>query len=141
MTTDLFLTQRGFNALASDRAGVDIVIARGDLCLVSGRANLNQAILGRLFTRRGELAGLGHPDYGSRLYLLIGEPNTPRTQAVAELYIREALAEEARVTEIREIAFKPPSLRAGERDVLALTLSVLPVDEDAPLLLTMDIPL
>ncbi len=141
MSTDLFLTRRGFDALTSDRAGVDVVIERGDLKLVSGRANLSQAILNRLFTRQGELADLGHPEYGSRLYQLIGEPNTRRTQAVAELYIREALADEPRIAEIQAIAFEPPSMRADKRNILALTLAILPVDEENVLILSAEIPL
>ena len=60
---------------------VDLQTERGDLKLVRGRANLAQAVLNRLFTRQGALARLGHPDYGSRLYLLPGEPNNRRTRA------------------------------------------------------------
>lgn len=141
MTTDLLLTARCFDTLTSERAGVDVAIERGDLRLVSGRANLSQAILNRLFTRQGELADLGHPDYGSRLYQLIGEPNSLRTRAVAELYIREALAAEARIAEIQAITFEPPSPRSDKRNVLALTLSIVPVDEDAPITLSTEIAL
>ncbi|MCK6626860.1 MAG: GPW/gp25 family protein [Anaerolineae bacterium] len=141
MTTDLFLTRRSFDLLTSDRAGVDLTTERGDIKLVKGRANLAQAVLNRLFTRRGELAGLGHPDYGSRLYQLIGEPNTRRSQAVAELYIREALAGEPRIREIVAIIFEPPSLRADKRNVMELTLAILPVDEDEPLTIGAQIPL
>ncbi|MGV2388060.1 MAG UNVERIFIED_CONTAM: hypothetical protein LVR29_06225 [Microcystis novacekii LVE1205-3] len=38
----------------------------GDLGAIEGQTNLRQAILNRLLTRKGELAKLGHPDYGSR---------------------------------------------------------------------------
>lgn len=141
MTTDLFLTRRSFDLLTSDRVGVDLATERGDIKLVNGRANLAQAVLNRLFTRRGELAGLGHPDYGSRLYQLIGEPNTRRSQAVAELYIREALADEPRIREIVVIIFEPPSLRADKRNVMELTIAILPVDEDEPLTIGAQIPL
>jgi phage baseplate assembly protein W len=37
--------------------------------------NLKQALLLRFLTPTGELALLGHPDYGSRLSELIGELN------------------------------------------------------------------
>lgn len=141
MTTDLFLTRRSFDLLTSDRVGVDLMTERGDLKLVNGRANLAQAVLNRLFTRRGELAGLGHSDYGSRLYQLIGEPNTRRSQAVAELYIREALADEPRIREIVAIIFEPPSLRADKRNVLELTIAILPVAEDEPITIGAQIPL
>ena len=67
-----------------------------------------QAILNRLLTRRGELTALGHPNYGSRLHMLLGEPNNARTCARAELYIRESLAAERRLAETVDITFAPP---------------------------------
>lgn len=141
MTTDLFITRRGFDTLTSDRTGVDVIIEHGDLKLATGHANLRQAILNRLFTRQGELTDLGHPEYGSRLYQLIGEPNTRRAQALAELYIREALAYELRIAEILLIVFEPPSMQADKRNALVLTLAILPMDEDAPIILKMEMPL
>lgn len=141
MSTDIFLTHRSFDEMASDRVGLDIAIERGDLKLTDGRANLAQALINRLLTRRGELAGLGHPDYGSRLYQLVGEPNSRRTQAVAELYIREALAGETRIREISAITFAPPSLRPEKRSTLEVTIAILPVDEDQLLVVTTRVPL
>lgn len=124
MTTDLFLTRRAFGSQVGDRDAVDLGRARGDLRLVSGRENLAQAIVNRLLTRQGELTGLGHPDYGSRLYQLVGEPNTRRTQALAALYIRESLAAESRIGEVTSISFAPPSLRGEKRAVLDIQISV-----------------
>jgi len=125
--TDLFLTRRGLSSLTSNRLAVDLQSAAGDLRLTRGRANLAQAILNRLFTRQGELAALGHPDYGSRLYQLIGEPNTRRTHALADLYIRESLAEEERIAEIIDVVIAPPSLRADLRNVLGMRITVRPI--------------
>lgn len=141
MSTDIFLTRRSFDETTSDRIGLDIVIERGDVKLTHRRANLAQALINRLLTRRGEIEGLGHPDYGSRLYQLVGEPNSRRTQAVAELYIREALAGESRVREISAITFAPPSLRPDKRSTLEVTIAILPVDEDQPLVITTQVPL
>ncbi len=136
LKTDLFLTRRAFGSQASNRMGVDLGEARGDLRQVSSRDNLAQAILNRLFTRRGALAGLGHPDYGSRLYLLLGEPHSVRTRARAELYIRESLAAEARIEEIVDIVFEPP--RQGyKRNVLEARIMVRPIGDDQPLILTL----
>src|SRR5512147_2358326 len=60
-----------------------------DLGLVSGRANLAQSLILRLKTEQGELAGLGHPNYGSRHHRLIGEPNTEGNRNLIKLYVLE----------------------------------------------------
>lgn len=135
MSTDLYLGNRWLDVQASDRTPVDMRAERGDLKLVSGRDDLAQAILNRLLTRRGELADLGHPNYGSRLHQLIGEPNTRRTQVLADLYIRESLAAEPRIREIVSIVFSPPS-RSEKREVLDVQIVLHPADGNAPLVLS-----
>jgi phage baseplate assembly protein W len=75
--------------------------ARGrDLLLADGIDNLTQAIANRLKTRKGELAALGHPDYGSRHHELIGEPNVERTRNLVKLYVLEALRAEPRIERV-----------------------------------------
>ena len=138
---DLQLTRRAFGQRVSDRDKVDLVTASdGDLKTVRGRANLAQAILNRLFTRRGELTQLGHPAYGSRLHQLVGELNNARVQGLAELYIRESLAQEPRIAEITDIVFAPPSRGEG-RSMLQITVTVRPVGQDALLNVTIPINL
>lgn len=123
---DLQLSGRGFDIESSDRSFVDLQVgSRGDLATVEGRPNLVQAIVNRLLTRQGELAALGHPRYGSRLYSLIGEPNNLRTRGLADVYIREALAQDKRVGKVNFISFKAPS-RGIERNTLDCTISVQP---------------
>lgn len=104
-----------------------------DLNRVDGRKNLAQAIVNRFYTRRGELTKLGHPSYGSRLYLLMGEPNNIRTRKLAELYIRECLEQESRIAEIKEIRFEPPSRDLDKRNVLLTTIILQPVGESTAL--------
>ena len=133
LKTDLALTRRAFWEETSDRWGVDLQPERGDLALVAGRANLAQALLNRLFTRVGELSDLGHPDYGSRLYQLVGEINNARTRALAELYIRESLAYEERVKEVALITFAPPSRRADKRESLEISIVARLIDDGEPL--------
>lgn len=111
------------------------------LATVSGRDNLTQAILNRFNTRQGELAALGHPDYGSRLHLLMGEINNERTRKLAELYIRESLAQESRVAAIKEILFEPPSRDAEKRDKLITTLIIQPIGDPIDLTVQMAINL
>ncbi len=109
--------------------------ASGDLGTVEGRGNLTQAILHRFYTRQGELSELGHPEYGSRLYLLLGEINHDRTRKLAELYIRECLAQESRIAEILQITFEPPSRDLEKRNMLITTIALRPVGDFNPLVL------
>lgn len=136
MLTDLRLTRRALGSVSTDRQPVDLQEERGDLALVSGRANLAQAVINRLFTRQGELADLGHPDYGSRLYQLVGQPNNRRTQALADLYLRESLAAEERIAEVIAITFAPLAQRADQRNLLAIALTVRLAGELEPLALS-----
>lgn len=101
----------------------------GDLGVVDGRSNLAQAILNRFYTRKGELTELGHPDYGSKLHLLMGEPDNLRTRQVAELYIRECLLQESRIEEIKEITFDPPSRDLAKQGVLFTKIMVKPLGD------------
>ena len=124
--TDLKLTRRTFEQLTSDRDPVDLLTTvSGDVQTVTGRQNLAQAIVNRLLTRRGELAVLGHSQYGSRLHLLVGELHNARTRGLAELYIRESLAHEPRIQSVTRIAFAPPT-RGLERDTLYVNITVQP---------------
>jgi phage baseplate assembly protein W len=76
---------------------------RTDLLVVDGVQNLQQALMLRFLTPRGDLAVLGHPTYGSRLHLLVGEPNTETNRNRAKLYVLEALQEEPRVASVRSL--------------------------------------
>ena len=71
-----------------------------DRVLANGVENITQAIIHRLKTCYGELAALGHPDYGSRHNELIGEPNTAHNRSLVKLYILQALAKEPRIEKI-----------------------------------------
>lgn len=120
----------------------DLMLAPGELgqsdrglATVSGRDNLAQAIFNRFNTCQGELETLGHPDYGSRLHLLMGEINNDRTRKLAELYLRESLAQETRIAEITAIIFEPPSRDLDKRDTLLTTLVIQPIDDDRSLTL------
>lgn len=138
---DLKLTNRSFGAQVSGRDGVDLLATlQRDLHTIDGRANLAQAVINRLLTRQGELARLGHPQYGSRLYQLVGEPNSIRMRGLAELYIREALDRESRIEEITEIAFAPIDRRQGRHE-LKVRIRVRPVDETEELTITLPINL
>lgn len=117
---------------ASARRGVSTptgAATRIDLELTSGRQNLEQAIIMRLLTPRGELAALGHPEYGSRLHELIGDRNTATRHGLARLHILEALAMEPRIERVLEVNV---AASARCRECVEVTLRVQPA-ADAPL--------
>jgi phage baseplate assembly protein W len=74
-----------------------------DLETLTGTENLKQALLLRFLTPAGELAVLGHPNYGSRLFDLIGEPNTQTNRNRAKMFVLQALAQEPRVAEVLRV--------------------------------------
>jgi phage baseplate assembly protein W len=95
---------------------------RRDLALVDGIGNLTQSIANRLKTRKGELADLGHPDYGSRHHELLGQPNVDRTRNLVKLYVLEALRDEPRIEKVLRATVRaehdPP------RDTVRIEISV-----------------
>jgi len=98
-----------------------------DLDTLGTADNLVQALLLRFLTPVGELAVLGHPDYGSRLVELIGELNNETNRNRAKLYTLQALQAEPRVKEIRAVTVTQ-SLR--DRTRMDIKVSLLPVDSD-----------
>lgn len=82
----------------------DLGISRtGDLDTLIGVDNVIQAIRHRLCTRRGELTELGHPEYGSLLETVIGEPNTEDTHRIIETLVRDCLQYEPRIENIIDV--------------------------------------
>ncbi|WP_020408673.1 GPW/gp25 family protein [Hahella ganghwensis] len=97
---------------------------RKDFDLISGRRNLQQAVVMRLLTPRGELRHLGHPDYGARVHELIGSGNTETNRNLLKLFILEALKREPRIEKVTELSIIPSP---GTRSTVDVTLTVLPV--------------
>jgi len=79
------------------------VTGKGDLKTVTGRDNMVQAIRNRLGTRVGELEELGHPDYGSYLDMVVGEPNIPDTHRIIEALVRDCLSQDPRIESILDV--------------------------------------
>lgn len=108
------LKRFGRDLLASYRSGdgryenLDIAVVthtrRGrvvrDAAIAEWVENTMQAIIHRIKTCHGELAPLGHPDYGSRHHKLVGEPNTAHNRKLIKLYILQALAAEPRIVKV-----------------------------------------
>jgi phage baseplate assembly protein W len=108
------------------------------LAVVRERENLGQALILRLLTARGSLAPLGHPDYGSRLVELIGRENDETTRNLARLYVLEALRAEPRVREVAELTVETAS---GSPDTVRVSFGVLPLGDDEPLTLGLEVAL
>jgi hypothetical protein len=111
---------------------------RTDLGLVGGRENLGQALILRLLTPLGALAGLGHAGFGSRLGELIGRRNDAAARNLARLYTLQALGAEPRVTETLDLGVDVPP---GQPDTIRIAFSVLPLDDDEALALGLEIQL
>jgi len=101
-----------------------------DLETLTSAENLQQALLLRFLTPVGELAPLGHPNYGSRLFELIGERNIETTRNRAKLFVLEALAAEPRVKEVR--AVRVTQSRA-DRTRMDIEASLVAIDSDTTL--------
>jgi phage baseplate assembly protein W len=108
-------------------------VIAGDWRSVTGVDNLVQAIWLRLNTPEGALAELGHPDYGSRLFRLIGELDNDVTRDRARLYVASALRKEARIAEI--VSIHVTGEVHGKTRRLVVTATVLPVGHTQPLAL------
>ena len=112
--------------LASEKR-LDRPAAPRDLSVAGGIDNLTQAIANRLKTRKGELAALGHPEYGSRHHELIGQPNVDRTRNLIKLYVLQALRDEPRIEKVLAVTVTPEHI--PPRDTVIVSLSVRVVRE------------
>ena len=101
-----------------------------DLETLAGIDNLKQALLLRFLTPMGELAALGHPDYGSRLYELIGERNIESNRNRAKMYVLQALAAEPRVKQVRSVRV---TQGLADRTRVDIAVSLTAIDSDTPL--------
>lgn len=103
---------------------------RRDLEVADSLDNIVQALVNRIMTRRGELAPLGHADYGSRHHELIGEPNVVRTRNLIKLYILQALRDEPRIEKVLRATVsaehQPP------RDIVRIELDLKLIGASTP---------
>jgi hypothetical protein len=102
-----------------------------DIAVVGGIPAATQLFVNRLKTHKGELAPLGHPEYGSRHHELVGQPNLERTRALVKLHILECLSHEPRVAKVRRCDVKP----GPSRDQVRVEIDVEVAGEPNPLLL------
>ncbi|MBN1480106.1 hypothetical protein JXA70_07535 [candidate division KSB1 bacterium] len=119
--------------------GFDLIPdSAGDIDLARGNDNIIQALILRLHIRKGELAPLGWPNYGSRLHELIGQPNNNRTHVMLMAFARSAIEGDSRVLEVKEVRTR---VIPGERDVVRLSMDIQLINEPTPLNLVYDMNL
>jgi phage baseplate assembly protein W len=132
---DLALAWAGTSGWFED---ADLVAARDpgrtitpvDLAATSGVDAAVQFLVDRLKTQQGELTALGHREYGSRHYELIGQPNVERTRNLIKLYVLEALTQEPRVAKV--VSANVYATTSPPRDTVAIDLTVLLLGQDVP---------
>lgn len=109
---------------------------KGDLGKAAGNDNIVQALTLRLQVRRGELARLGWPNFGSRIHELIGEPNITRTHVKLMAFARTALLRDPRVSDILDIRTE-----VRERSTVRLTVDIQLITQQQALNLVFDLNL
>jgi phage baseplate assembly protein W len=131
--TDLRLLRNLDLTKSSRDAGNDLAIrirqetGQFDLDTIDKADNLVQALFLRFLTPLGELELLGHPDYGSRLFELIGELNSETNRNRAKLFTLQALQAEPRVKEVRSVTVTQSQ---ADRTRMDIKVTLLAVDSD-----------
>jgi len=118
--------------------GFGLTADQDDLAAVDGVDNLVQALLMRFNTPRGDLAALGHPDYGSRLHELIGRSNDETTRNLVRLFTLETLRQEPRVSQVLDLAVQ---IVDGRPDLVLVSIKVTPIETETPVNLVFSIGL
>jgi phage baseplate assembly protein W len=96
-----------------------------DVLSAAGVDNAVQAVVHRIKTVHGELADLGHPEYGSRHHSLVGQPNSVGNRNLVKLFILQALAREPRIEQVLAADVVDDPQR--DRVTIALTLRLIGV--------------
>ena len=91
----------GVDAGLDERGQLHWDYAAHDLAVVSGPANVTQAVRLRLLTERGALPR--HAAYGNALLLFLGTRSTASLAATAEGFVREALAGDDRLAGVTQV--------------------------------------
>jgi hypothetical protein len=102
----------------------DIDVGPGDQGMVRGLDNLVQALTLHLLIDRGELSGLGHPRYGTRIRDLLGQTMDRANIELLRRYIRRSLLDDPRVAEVVHVAVVPRQAEPGAVEVTATVKAV-----------------
>jgi phage baseplate assembly protein W len=117
--TDLRLTP-------TPQGGVDVAGGTAGQGSIDGLDNLVQSLTLRLLTHQGELADLGHPRFGSRVWELIGEPLDAANLGLLRRYVRQAVLADPNVAEITRLDVTPRLDAPGAVDVFVAVRAAPP---------------
>lgn len=84
-----------------------------DIAKITEIDNLQQSIINRIMTKKGELDALGHPEYGSKHHDMIGELNTESNRNLIKFHILECLSHEPRIERILRTEVKADTDNRG----------------------------
>ena len=102
----------------------DLDFLPGKVQTISGRENLVQALTLRLMVEAGEITCLGHPRYGTRIRDLIGEPLDRANLELIRRYVRQALMQDSRVSEVNTLIVRPRESEPGAVEVVAVVTAI-----------------
>jgi phage baseplate assembly protein W len=103
------------------------MIAGNDLIVIKGMPNLEMQLKHRLMTKRGELAELGHPQYGCLLPELIGKTSVELWQKRAIIEFENTIREDPRVADLQNATMRV------DNDAMYLECDVYPVRQTDPM--------
>lgn len=112
--------------ISLDLSTRDISFVDNDLKVTNGRHNLEQALALRMLTEQGE--SYLFPAYG--LPVRVGGTSADREVAYLASHVRDQLARDSRVREVRDVSV------LVEGDTLAVSVSLFPISGDAITLVT-----
>lgn len=101
-----------------------------DIAVVTGMENIEQSLINRIMTRRGELEELGHAEYGSRHHKIMGEPNTESNRYLIKFHILECLSHEPRIKRILKADVKPDT---SNPNLVRVHLEMIIIDVSTPI--------
>ena len=96
---DLYAVLLGVDLLVTSMGDLQVNYGSGDVRVVQGVPNLQQALLYRLLTRKGELPH--HPEYGSNLQLHVGKVLDDTRVNLIRLEVMQTLLADPRVKEVQ----------------------------------------
>ena len=97
----------------------DIAWGERDLDLVRELDNLAQALTLRLLVQRGELTGLAHPRFGSRIHELVGQTLDRPNLDLLRRHVRRALLDDPRVAAIESLTVEAIAAYPGAVQITA----------------------
>lgn len=85
-----------------DYSSTGFITSEGDVGCVTGLDNVAQQVHNRLMTRLGTYPTID-TDYGSEVYLVLGEKSNSQLMNELDVYIRNCMLEEPRVYEVIDL--------------------------------------